>query len=406
MSAASTSTAAAQPTSMRDSLLLPVHADWVPIFEQYVDWQKIIANIDALQVRFTPAPENVFRVFMNPPSAIKVIIIGQDPYPSPGSATGLAFANPVRISKDRKYNPSLLEVMRVSGCSDPTLYSWMMQGVMLLNTILTATESGQPLDPLHKFWVPFVQYIVDHLCRLHGARLHLVMWGEKAASFNSLGTMHNVRCHTWAHPSPLATNKLPAERAFGSCPHFRDITEIKWNTRQFELSWPNYLIFTDGACVGNGSPDAKASSAYAILRNVGTYAEPQYEKLATRHFHLELSEPRTNQRAELRAIQKALFDPDFLSSPNKRLIGLVSDSAYSINILNRVNNYSANKDLIDSMLSLSSALNVQYAHVNSHQHSSTERIFVPTMANYDTFMSNWNNVVDQAADKLLRAASH
>lgn len=142
---------------------------------------------------YQPAKENIFRVFEKPMSTVRVVILGQDPYPTPGNAIGLAFA----VDKEAKI-PASLRVIRSEvyeeyqlwwGGSDmsffqdeewKTLEHWRRQGVMLLNTALTV-ETGKAGSHLDK-WKDFTASIISYLSSLNNG-IVFMLWGKKAQEF-------------------------------------------------------------------------------------------------------------------------------------------------------------------------------------------------------------------------------
>ena len=124
-------------------------ADWQPLFAQerakpYFAELDAFVTAAAAEKTVYPAPENIFAAFRAcPASAVRVVILGQDPYHGPGQAMGLSFSVP----KGEKLPPSLRNIYKEMasdlGCSIPVsgdLSAWAQQGVLLLNTTLTVRE--------------------------------------------------------------------------------------------------------------------------------------------------------------------------------------------------------------------------------------------------------------------------
>jgi uracil-DNA glycosylase len=168
-----------------------------------------------------PPGDRIFAALdLCPLPAVKVVIIGQDPYHGPGQAHGLAFSVPTGVPQP----PSLVNICREINDDlgrpgqrvDPTrgcLESWARQGVLLLNAVLTV-EAGQPASHQNRGWERFTDRIVTVL---NEQREHLVflLWGSYAQRKGAIvdRTRHEVL--TAPHPSPLS-----AHRGFFGCRHF------------------------------------------------------------------------------------------------------------------------------------------------------------------------------------------
>jgi len=208
---------------------------WVdlPFFstQEFVD---IVKELDAPKGATTlPARENVFRAFRETPfEQVKVVILGQDPYPTKTHAIGLAFAVP----SDLKPLPKSLinihtELEKDTGIRrlNGDLTGWTAQGVFLLNTALTVQE-GKPGSHT-ELWRKFTDNVIQRLSE-HRENLVFVLWGNHAISKAHLidATKHLVIVS--AHPSPLSAHR----GFFGSKPFSRtneyliskNITPIKW----------------------------------------------------------------------------------------------------------------------------------------------------------------------------------
>lgn len=167
--------------------------------------------------RIYPAPQNIFAAFdATPFDAVKVVILGQDPYHGPGQAHGLCFS----VLPGVRVPPSLenikTEIHRDLGIDMPPhgfLKAWAERGVLLLNSVLTV-EAGRAASHQGKGWEGFTDHVVDLLNR---EREHLVflLWGAYAQAKGRLldGQRHCVL--KAPHPSPLS-----AHRGFMGCGHF------------------------------------------------------------------------------------------------------------------------------------------------------------------------------------------
>ena len=180
-----------------------------------------------------PARSNVFKALqLTPFDQVKVVILGQDPYPNPEHAMGLAFSVP---SETKPLPPTLVNIAKELkedvGCEtfDPDLSRWAEQGVLLLNASLTV-EQGKS-DSHANYWSPLVNEIIT---KLSSQREHLVfiLWGSRAqakAQFIDEGKHHIILS---PHPSPLAAYR----GFFGSKPFSRTNAYLREH-RKDPINW-------------------------------------------------------------------------------------------------------------------------------------------------------------------------
>ena len=165
-------------------------------------------NQTKLDKRFTPPLKQVFRAFEECPyDKLKVIIIGQDPYPQLGVADGIAFS----CSNTDKLQASLRYILQEV---DKTVYNndvisenndltrWSNQGILLLNTALT-TEVGK-IGGHYDIWKPFTAYLLDTLNNYSPGLVYVYM-GKKAEEWSSL-TNDNSHKFFVKHPASAAYN--------------------------------------------------------------------------------------------------------------------------------------------------------------------------------------------------------
>ncbi|KAA9111170.1 uracil-DNA glycosylase [Microbacterium rhizomatis] len=166
---------------------------------------------------YLPAGDRVLRAFVRPRDGVKVLIVGQDPYPTPGHPIGLSFA------VDRHVRPlprSLANIYReldadlgIPPAVHGDLSSWSDQGVMLLNRVLTVAP-GAPAS--HRGWG--WEKVTEHAIRELVARdrpLVAILWGRDAANLRPL--LGDTPIIESAHPSPLSASR----GFFGSRPFSR-----------------------------------------------------------------------------------------------------------------------------------------------------------------------------------------
>jgi uracil-DNA glycosylase len=164
---------------------------------------------------YLPAGENVLRAFSQPFEQVRVLIVGQDPYPTPGHPVGLSFSvapqvRPVPRSLQNIYR-ELQEDLGVPVPSNGDLTPWTEQGVLLLNRVLTV-QPGKSGSHAGKGW----ERVTDQAVRALAARdqpLVAILWGRQAQSLEPL--LSDAICLKSAHPSPLsASNGFFGSRPF------------------------------------------------------------------------------------------------------------------------------------------------------------------------------------------------
>lgn len=166
---------------------------------------------------FLPAGENVLRAFRYPLDSVRVLVVGQDPYPTPGHPIGLAFAVDRRVRPLPRSLANLYTELRAD-LGDPTpqhgdVTGWSEQGVMLLNRVLSV-RPGEPGSHRGLGW----EAVTEHAIRTLVARdapLVAVLWGRDAARLRPL--LGDTPVIESAHPSPLSASR----GFFGSRPFSR-----------------------------------------------------------------------------------------------------------------------------------------------------------------------------------------
>jgi uracil-DNA glycosylase len=167
--------------------------------------------------RYLPSGENVLRAFKQPFAAVQVLIVGQDPYPTPGHPVGLSFSVAPEV---RRLPGSLVNIFREYsddlGYPTPTsgdLTPWSERGVLLLNRVLTV-QPGRPGSHRGKGWEEVTEQAIRALAA-RGTPLAAILWGRDAR--NLVPLLDGVPCVESAHPSPYSANS----GFFGSRPFSR-----------------------------------------------------------------------------------------------------------------------------------------------------------------------------------------
>ncbi|WP_017569764.1 uracil-DNA glycosylase [Nocardiopsis halotolerans] len=165
---------------------------------------------------YLPAGDNVLRAFQQPFEDVRVLIVGQDPYPTPGNAVGLSFsvAPDVRLPASlRNIYKEMVEDLGVPMPSNGDLTPWTKQGVLLLNRVLTVAP-GKAGSHRGKGWEAVTEQAIRALAE-RDKPLVGILWGRDARNLRPM--MPGVPCVESAHPSPLSAKN----GFFGSRPFSR-----------------------------------------------------------------------------------------------------------------------------------------------------------------------------------------
>ena len=187
---------------------------WGRILKPFIfstDFENIIVQLARLSSdgkRFTPPLKDAFRAFEECPyDQLKVILVGQDPYPQFGVADGIAFS----CSKTRDYQPSLSFILDEINRTvynghpesiEPDLKRWANQGILMLNTALTTTVNK--IGQHYKIWQPFIAYLFDYLT-WHNNGLVYVYMGKQAQEWADTVSDNNYKFKV-SHPASAAYN--------------------------------------------------------------------------------------------------------------------------------------------------------------------------------------------------------
>jgi len=213
-----------------------VHPSWLPVFE------GLSAEISAVRHflegetvagrQWLPEPSQVLRAFTLPRDRVKVVILGQDPYPTPGHSVGLAFCIAPEVALPRSLVNIFSELQSDLGVGPPSngdLTPWAEQGVLLLNSALTVRSGASGSHRGHG-WEQITSAVIAALAhRPEGAPV-AILWGKDAQTYCSEFDPRFVI--TSPHPSPLSARR----GFFGSKPFSRTnellqqrgLTPIDW----------------------------------------------------------------------------------------------------------------------------------------------------------------------------------
>jgi len=211
------------------SLFDQLHPEWKVALNHLHDALNLIdSQLDPSTL--APDYENVMRALTTPIDSIRVVILGQDPYPTPGYANGFAFSVSPEISKlPASLKNIFIELASDLGAQMSTngdLSRWADQGVLLLNRVLT-TQSGETMSHKNLGWQKFT----DEVARVVGSRSVIaILWGKNAGEL--------THCFKPAlviespHPSPLS-----AYRGFFGSKPFSRVNAILVAQGQSPISW-------------------------------------------------------------------------------------------------------------------------------------------------------------------------
>jgi uracil-DNA glycosylase len=185
-----------------------VAADWAealaPVEDRIVAMGAFLRAELAAGRRYLPAGEHVLRAFQRPLADVRVLVVGQDPYPTPGHPIGLSFAvdahvRPIPRSLANIYR-ELHDDLGVVAPGHGDLSAWSDRGVMLLNRVLTV-RPGASASHRGKGWEDVTACAIDALAG-RGGPLAAILWGRDAQNLQP--RLAGVPAVTSAHPSPLS----------------------------------------------------------------------------------------------------------------------------------------------------------------------------------------------------------
>ncbi|MDI3335914.1 uracil-DNA glycosylase [Defluviimonas aestuarii] len=187
----------------------------LPFFSQ--DWPRIEAALAADdRVILPPAPQRFAALDLTQPDRVRVVILGQDPYPTPGHAHGLAFSVepdvrplPRSLSNIYKELKADVDITRPNG----DLRGWVQQGVLLLNTALSV-PAGEAGGHAKLGWQRLAEQVLAEVSARHCA---FILWGGHAQKLNAHIRPGDHLVIETAHPSPLSARR----GFFGSRPFSR-----------------------------------------------------------------------------------------------------------------------------------------------------------------------------------------
>ena len=223
---------------------IKLNQEWLELLSSHLEQQQFINLTSKIKQEYLagekiyPQPGKIFNALnLTPPSEVKVVILGQDPYHGPGQAMGLSFSVPVSVKNPPSLKNIFKELENELGHKSQAelkfngdLTSWAEQGVLLLNSVLTV-KAGKPGSHSGRGWEQFTDAIISELSNNYRGIIFM-LWGNYAKQKLSLIDIDKHTVLTAPHPSPFS-----AHSGFFGCNHFisanqqlklSDKTEIKW----------------------------------------------------------------------------------------------------------------------------------------------------------------------------------
>ncbi|MBI2750105.1 MAG: uracil-DNA glycosylase [Burkholderiales bacterium] len=213
----------------------PVAPGWQPLADRFFQSEAGQRLLGFLQTRldvgatvFPPSPLRALQ--LTPPEAVRVVILGQDPYHGRGQAEGLAFSVAPGVALPPSLRNIFKELQRDLGTPPPlfpqpggSLVKWAQKGVLLLNTCLTV-EEGLPASHSGKGWELLTDAVIRQVSQ-EAQPAVFMLWGAHAQSKRALIDAKRHLVLTANHPSPLSALRPP--QPFIGCGHFSQARDWK-----------------------------------------------------------------------------------------------------------------------------------------------------------------------------------
>ena len=183
--------------------------------------------------QIAPPNKDIFRAFYHTPKQnVRVIIVGQDPYPTDGVANGLSFS----VSDGCNVPRSLANIYKeINNCypnfkipSTGNLEPWAKQGVFLINTCLTVPVGNANGHGKFNLWLPFISHVLESVTKSN-KDIFVLLWGKNALSVTPYIKSRKDRILTASHPSPFS-----ADKGFFGCGHFKTVND---NITEPKINW-------------------------------------------------------------------------------------------------------------------------------------------------------------------------
>ena len=239
------------PESWRGALGDVGREEWYVALDRFLDDEAAAAAREAREggreLRILPERDEIFNALrLTAPGAVRVVLLGQDPYPTPGHAHGLCFSVKPGVRPLPRSLGNIFKELRAdlgAGAGEggsggtpampmPThgcLENWARQGVLMLNTVLTV-RAGEANSHRNRGWEIFTGRVLAAVNALP-LRVVFVLWGNQARATRGVITGAHHRIVESAHPSPLSARRFFGCRCFSAANrHLREAGrgEIDW----------------------------------------------------------------------------------------------------------------------------------------------------------------------------------
>ncbi|MDN8594392.1 MULTISPECIES: uracil-DNA glycosylase [unclassified Corynebacterium] len=195
---------------------LPVHPSWEAPLAEVEGQIHELGDFLRAQPAYLPAGNDILRAFQDPFDDVRVLIVGQDPYPTPGHPMGLSFSTQPGVAPPRSLvniYQELQDDLGIPPRKDGDLSSWAGQGILLLNRVLTVAP-GKPGSHRGVGWEKVTEAAIRALAQ-RDEPLVAILWGRDAQTAKRF--LGDTPCIESAHPSPLSARR----GFFGSRPFSR-----------------------------------------------------------------------------------------------------------------------------------------------------------------------------------------
>ncbi len=218
-----------------DQIFDGIDDDWVGLLDGN-SLDKILEELNASQAVIAPPLKSIFNFArFTPLEDARVVIVGQDPYPTAGHAHGLAFSCLGAIPQSLVQIYKCLEKQKLISRMPTTgnLTQWTRQGVVLLNRAFTTTVGNKKAHT--SIWNEYTRNLIAKMISYaaeHGRTLIFILWGAEAKQLSTSISKHaNCRILEYAHPSPMGG------RSFVDCPNFVDCNKLLAEMKQPTIDW-------------------------------------------------------------------------------------------------------------------------------------------------------------------------
>lgn len=196
-----------------------MHPRWQELLSSQEENLARISERLAKDLEVVPDQNLMLRAFKYPPEHYRVLIVGQDPYPTKDHATGLAFCVPPETNPIPPTLRNIFKELRDDIGTDQVVNAdisvWADRGVMLLNRSLS-TRAGETGAHVDIGWEEFTELAIRSLQQVHAGKLFVILWGQRAQTLVPVLTESKVLQSP--HPSPLSSYRgFFGSKPFSSC---------------------------------------------------------------------------------------------------------------------------------------------------------------------------------------------